>query len=202
MRQRVGFTMLELLVGLTVVALVASVGTATLQIVGADDRAARASTELVMRDAAIRRDIIAWLEGAHGTLGATPGAFQVIDATRLGRDSDILIFTTSAPTPLGTSETTVKLFIDDDRRTVETGLTAELTSWAGGPSMRLELDSTMTSLDVRCLTSLLGSRQWVPSWASTSLVPRGVAIRLRGAPGRAIAPLLQLPIVVAMEGGR
>lgn len=202
MRRRPGTTVIELLFGLAVLALVASIGTGTLYVLGGSRSESRDALDTVRRDAALRRTIVEWLEGAHGTLGATSGAFQLVDATHLGHNSDILTFTTTAHTSLGTPETTIRLYIDDDRRTPESGLTAELASWPGGPVQRIELDSAVTTLDVRCLTSLIGDRQWVSSWTSTSLLPRAVRLQLGGAPNHPIAPLLKLPIVVAVEGGR
>lgn len=206
MTSRRGFTVLELMFGLTVVALVASIGTATLSLFGDERLRHRDTADDLTRQVAVRRAIVSWLEGAHASVGASDGpaagAFQLIDATRHGRDADIIIFTTAAATPLGTGETTVRLYVDDDDATPEVGLAAELSSWAGGPAIRLQLDSTVTTMNVRCLTSLLGGRRWVPSWMSPSVVPRGVEIALRGVHNDALPPLLRMPIVVAVEGGR
>ena len=204
MKTRRGVTFLELLFGLTVIALVASIGTATLSILTRTRSRTSSNTIVLARDAALRRAIIAWLEGAHASVGANAalsGAFQLTDASHHGRDADILVFTTSARTPLGTPETTVRLTIAEDSRTGR-GLIAELSSWPGGPASRVELDSTIVSLDVRCLTTLLGGRRWVPSWMSTSVVPRGIEVRLRGAVNQPLSPILGMPIVVAVEGGR
>ena len=203
MTRRRGLTILELMFGLVVVASVASIGTATLSLLANEGHDRQMVMDDVMRATAARRTLVEWLEGAHASVGrpgsATPGAFQLIDATLRGRDADVLIFTTAAATPLGTGETTVRLYIDEDDATNETGLTAELSSWPGGPTTRLQLDSTVTELKVRCLTTLLGGRRWVPSWVSTSVVPRGVELRLGG---RGVSALLAMPLVVAVEGGR
>lgn len=203
MKIRAGVTVLELMFGLTVVALVASIGTATLAVI-TREWTRRADIEELSREVVVRRTLVEWLEGAHASLGAggaTTGAFQLVDAKRHGRDADVLLFTTSATTPLGTGETTVRLYVDDDDTTPEHGLTAELSSWAGGPAARLQLDTTIASVDVRCLTTLLGGRRWVQSWLSPAVVPLGIELRLRSA-AKSGEPLLQLPILVAMEGGR
>lgn len=205
MRTRLGLTLLELQFGLLIVAVVASIGTATLSVL-ADARQNRLedATNVLERDAALRRTIITWLEGAHTAIGGNAtlsGAFQLIDATRHGRDADVLVFTTSARTPLGTPETTVRLAIGEDNSGPK-GLVADMSSWPGGPTAQLQLDSTIASLDVRCLTNLLGGRRWVPNWVSTSVVPRGIELRLRGASNKSVSPMLSMPIVVALEGGR
>lgn len=205
MSARRGLTVLELMISLTIVALVASIGTGTLSLFRREDRLRRDRSDSVVRELAIRRAIIAWLEGAHASTGASNGAaagFQLLDVTQHGHDADVLVFTTAAPTPLGTGETTVTLSVDADDRTPEVGLVAELTSWPGGPSTRLQLDSTVVAMNVRCLTALLGGRRWVPSWMSTSVLPRGIELQLRGARTGALSPMLQMPIVVAVEGGR
>jgi type II secretory pathway component PulJ len=205
MTRRPGLTILELMFGLTVVALVASIGTATLSLFSDNDKHRRREVEELARETAVRRTIIAWLEAAHASVGAVNGtangAFQLTDAKREGRDADVLLFTTSAATSLGTGETTVRLYVDDDE-TTEVGLTAELSSWPGGPTARMQLDSSVTAMNVRCLTSLLGGRRWVPNWVSTSIVPRGIEIRLYGRANGLGSPFLQKPIVVAMEDGR
>lgn len=205
MSARRGLTVLELMVALTVVSLVASIGTMTLGLLTREQRYRREASDNVARPLAVRRTIVAWLEGAHAggaAKGAGAAGFQVIDRTQRGHDADLVIFTTAAPTPLGTGETTVALYVDADDRTPEVGLTAELTSWPGGPSARLQLDSTVVALSGRCLTSLLGGRRWVPSWMSPSVLPRAIELQLRGGRKDALAPALQMPIVVAMEGGR
>jgi len=203
---RRGVTVLELMIGLTLVALVASIGTATLSLFAREERLRRDATDDLVRELAIRRTIVAWLEGAHASRATSNGSagagFQLIDKTQHGRDTDVLAFTTTAPTPLGTGETTVALYVDADERTPEVGLTAELTSWPSGPSTRLQLDSTVVAMNVRCLTALLGSRRWVPSWMSTSVLPRGIELKLGGARVGAFSPVLQMPILVAVEGGR
>jgi type II secretory pathway pseudopilin PulG len=202
MSRRAGLTVLELLFGLTVVALVASIGTATLSLFGDELSRRREPSNAMARQLATRRMIASWLEGAHASAGsAAPGVFQLVDAKRHERDADVLTFTTAAWTLLNTGEATIRLFVDEDASTPEVGLTAELTSWPGGPVTRVQLDSSVTALNIVCLTNLLGGRRWVPSWMSTSVVPRGIEIRLRGARND-VAPLLQMPIVVAVEGGR
>lgn len=206
MSARRGLTVLELMIALPLVAIVASIGTATLGLLNHEQRYQRDAIENVARPLAVRRTIVAWLEGAHASGGAassaTAAGFQLIDKTQGGHEADMVIFTTTAPTPLGTGETTVALYVDVDNRTPEVGLTAQLTSWPGGPSARLQLDSTVVALSARCLTSLLGGRRWVTSWMSPSVLPRAIELELRGGRKNALSPALQMPIVVAVEGGR
>ena len=198
MKARNGTAVLELMFGLIVVALVASIGTATISLITADRSEQREATTL-SRERVVRQTLVDWLENAHASLG---GVFQVIHETRHGRSADVLLFTTTAPTPLGTPETTVRLYVNEDDRRLEKGLTAELTSWPTGPSARIAVDTTVLALDVQCLTNLLGGRRWVPSWLSSEVTPRAVEVKLRRAPNRPGSAWLDMPIVVALEGGR
>jgi hypothetical protein len=195
---RHGTAILELIFGLMVVALVASIGTATISLIS-DDHLERREAATLSRERILRQTLVEWLENAHASLG---GVFQVIDATRHGRNADVLLFTTTAPTPLGTPETTIRLYVNEDDRTIEKGLAAELTSWPNGPSARIAVDTTVVAIDVQCLTNLLGGRRWVPSWLSSELTPRAVEVKLRRAPDRPGSGWLDMPIVVALEGGR
>lgn len=203
---RRGMTVLELLVALTVTGLAASIGAATLALL-TDRRAplleASSATESA---AAARRTMIDWIEGAHAApspfSGNAAAVFELLDRTVQGQARDELLFTTSTPTPLGKGDVLVRLYVDEGERTARHGLVAELSEYPGGPGMRMTLDSTVTELDIRCLTDLVGTRRWVPSFLSSQVVPRGVELRLRASRPEALHPLLRLPIRVIVEAGR
>lgn len=201
---RRGVSAIELMVAIVVTAMAAAIGASTLALL-TDRRASLvAASSDVERAAAVRRTLVAWLEGAHGPLsavsGAPPAVFQLLDQTRQGRPADELLFSTSADTPLGTGDALIRLYIQSDARAPEHGLVADLAPSPGAPVMRVLLDSTVSSLDVRCLTDLAGS-EWLPNFLSTQVVPRGVQLRLGGTSG-GLSPLLRLPITVAIEAGR
>jgi hypothetical protein len=194
----------ELMVAIAVTGMAASIGAATLALLG-DRRAIVAAPPGDMeRAAAVRRTLVAWLEGAHGPLSALSGApaavFQLLDQTRQGRPADDLLFSTSAETPLGTGDALVRLHVVPDPEAPEHGLVADIAPSPGAAGIRVVLDSTITELDARVLTDLAGP-SWLPNFLSPQLVPRGVQLRLGGtSPG--ISPLLRLPITVAVEAGR
>lgn len=202
---RRGVTALELVVALAITGLTAGIGSATLGWLSDNRDRLRDVATRTERAAAVRRTLIEWLEGAHGVMspysGNTIAVFQLLNIDEAGHKADQLFFTTSAPTPLGTGETVVRLYVDSDDRTPERGLVAELTAGPGAPSMHIQLDSTVAELDVRCLTDQLGSRRWLPNWTSTQLVPRGIELRLRPRRDAELDPLLRLPIRVAIEAG-
>ena len=203
---RRGLTAMELMVALAVTALAAGVGTATLALLVDRREPLRGAASARERAAAVRRTLVAWLEDAHGPLsplsGNTVAAFELLDMKRRGHPADELLFTTSAPTPLGTSDAMVRLYVDEDDRTPERGLVADLTAWPGDRPLRIQLDSAVTGLDVRCLTDLSGSSRWLPSFLSSQAVPRGIQLRLLSAPTATLDPLLGIPIRVAVEAGQ
>ena len=203
---RRGITGVELLVALAVTGLAAVIGTATLALLSDGTAPLREASSATERAAGVRRTIIAWIEDAHGAQspfsGNSVAAFELLDLGARGRPADQLLFTTSAPTPLGSGETFVRLYVDADPRTAERGLVAELSAWPGGPATRLQLDSTVSGIDARCLTDMAGSPRWLPTFLSSQAVPRGVELRLRSERPGELAPLLQLPIRVAIEAGR
>lgn len=203
---RRGMTVLELLVALAVTGLAASIGAATLALL-TDRRAPLLETSSAAENAAAaRRTMIDWIEGAHAApspfSGNAPAVFELLDRTIQGQARDELLFTTSASTPLGKGDALVRLYVDPDERVARHGLVADLSEYPGGPAVHVQLDSTVTELDVRCLTDLVGTRRWVPSFLSSQVVPRGVELRLRAARPEALHPLLRLPIRVVVEAGR
>ena len=203
---RRALTTIELVVALSVTGLAAVIGAATLGLLADHGRRLNATGDPTERAAAARRTIVSWLEGARVAVSTSDAgasaSFQVLDLSRGGRATDELLFQTTASTPLGIGETLVRLHVDDDDRTPERGLIAELSGTAVTPPLRVELDADVAAMDVRCLTDLLGGRRWIASWLSSSLLPLGVELTLRPVRGRQLHPLLRLPILVAAEGGR
>ena len=203
---RRALTAIELVVALAVTGLAAAIGAATLGALADNGRRLNTTSDPTERAAAVRRTIVSWLEGARVSVSSSDAgasaSFQVLDVSRRGRATDELLFQTTASTPLDISETLVRLYVDDDDRTPEHGLIAELSGTAVTPPLRMELDTDVAEMEVRCLTDLLGGRRWIASWLSSSLLPLGVEVTLRPVRGRQLHPLLRLPIVVAAEGGR
>jgi len=195
-------TLLELIVGLTVTALALTAGFGALGMVG--DRRARleASMNAVARAATVRADIAAWLGDARLVADEGGPNFRGLDGTRGRMPDDDLTFLTTAPTPLGTGETIVRLYVDRDSATAERGLTAVFAEWRGLSLTRVVLDTSVLGLDIRYLSGVLGRRAWLPSWISSTLLPAGVELRLIAATPDSLPPLLHLPILVPFRNGQ
>ncbi|HYK10840.1 MAG TPA: type II secretion system protein [Gemmatimonadales bacterium] len=198
---RRGMTLLELVVGLTITGLVITAGFAALQVL--QDRRAQAEAVMnaVTRAANERTQIAQWIAGARLTVEEGGPAFRGLDGVHDGIHDDAIAFLTTAPTPLGTGETLVQLYVDRDSATPEQGLTAVFSEWRGTATRRVELDRSVASLEARYLSNVMGQRVWLPSWVSSTVLPAAVEIRLLPAANDTLPPLLQLPILVPLRGG-
>lgn len=197
-----GMTVIELLVGLTVTALAAGAGYTALATVADHRGRAREAVVATARAAGVRRALVAWLGGAYVATEEHAPPFQVVDHVQRGRADDEVTFLTSAQTPLGAGDVVVRLFVDRDDRTPERGLTAEFVARYGARVQRLELDSSIVALDVRSLSEVLGKREWMRTWLSAATLPQGVELRFGGTAADRLAPLLRVPVTVALLGGR
>jgi len=198
---RRGMTLLELVVGLTVTGLVIAAAFAALGVL--QDRAAQAVGVMntATRDANERAQIAEWLAGARLTVEEGGPAFKGLDGVRDGVPDDEVSFLTTAPTPLGTGETLVRLYVDRDSATPEQGLTAVFAEWRGTAIRRVELDRSIGGLDIRYLSTITGQHAWLPSWVSFTILPVGVELRFLPQPRDTLASLLSLPLRVPLRNG-
>jgi prepilin-type N-terminal cleavage/methylation domain-containing protein len=200
-RARLGLTLIELLVAITVTGMALSAGYGTLSWMVETRRRTEERTDMVWHAAAVRRTIDQWLAGA--TLAVTPDVaeFRGVDGEHDRLDDDEITFRTNAPTPLGTRETIVTLAIDRDDETPERGLVARLAEPHGVRHATVELEPRAVALDARYLSGVSGSARWSTSWISTSVLPRGIKLTISAARGDSLPPLLRLPFVVAFTSG-
>ena len=189
--------MIELLVALTITGMVMSVGYGALSTM-VDHRArVMAATDAVTGAAAKRRMLIGWLSGARLTIEGD-ATFEGLHGVDEERPDDALTFVTNAPTPLGTNETVVRVYIDRDDKTPELGLAVALTDRNGGPVRRIEVDPRATGLEIRYLSGLFGNRAWLESWVSTTVLPSAVRLVVSSAQPDSLPPLLRPAMVVPL----
>jgi hypothetical protein len=194
-------TLLELMVGLAVTGLVLAAGYAALASMADHRQRAAQALDESARAASIRRTLAGWLAGARLTPEGTGPEFRGVDGVDGGHDDDELSFLTTAAAAPGGGEPAVRLFVDRDPETAERGLVAELGGWRGAARERVELAPSARGLDVRYLSGISLEPVWLPSWISSSVLPRAVEMRVDADPD-SLPPLLRLPILVALGDAR
>jgi prepilin-type N-terminal cleavage/methylation domain-containing protein len=199
---RRGFTLLELVVALTIAGIAVSAGYAVLAILADRRDRITGETESLARASAVRGSLLEWLGSARVDPMRLTASFQGIDRERDGVPDDELTFLTAAATPLGAARTLVRIAVARDSADQPSGLFAEFRDWDGTRAQRLLLDSTVAAMDLRFNTRLIAGDHAPSSWSSGSLLPASVELRLTARDGRVLPPLLTLPLFAAIEGGR
>ncbi|MGH7467666.1 MAG: prepilin-type N-terminal cleavage/methylation domain-containing protein [Longimicrobiales bacterium] len=195
---REGFTLVELLVGLTVASLALAAGFATLAFVRDRGEHAEASARGAVAGATQRALLMDWLSSARFRAPAGQ-QFEGVDQEEDGKARDMLLFPTTAVTPLDGAYTIVGLYIDEDPETPEQGLVAELTGVVPGQAeRRMQLVPQADVLHIRYLPGSPTQSDWMDGWNGQNRLPRGVEIVLEPAPGDTLPVLLRLPMRVAL----
>lgn len=211
---RNGMTLLEVIVALTIAGSALASGAAVLGFL--TDQQARAGTQALVSASAVRRTIRAWTTEARlATEGdaefrGTPAGTSVTSGTssmRRGDDSDELTFVTTAPTDASASGTIVHLYVASGDTASGRGLMAELRPWRrAGATTLISLAPDAVAIRVRYLPSLSGRRRWLESWATTSVLPAALELRIVYdnasvlGEDRAARALLSTPFLVALAG--
>lgn len=202
---RAGMTLIELIVALTITGLAVGSGYSAYATLADRRVVADHQADVIARTAAIRSTLAAWIAGARLTVEEDDIVFRSVGGTRRSLGSDLpdadLTFFTSARTPVGNHGTIVHLFVNHDS-TSGNGLIAELREWSGERHSRIQIDSTVGGIDIALLSTVLGTRSWLPSWVSSTILPAGARVTLLPNPGDSLLPLLRLPITVSLENGR
>jgi len=197
-----GFTLMEVLIGLTVAALALTAGFATLGFLSDTDAPVDVASATALRGATTRNLLTEWLAEARYQVGRRGESFQGLDGEVFGTPADELIFPTTASTPLGVGTTVVHLYIDEDRNTPERGLVAALTEQPTDEPRVVELVPEAGSLELRYLLPVEGSTgEWVTGWISNRL-PGAIELVLGPTRHDTLPPLLRYPLLVPLEATR
>jgi prepilin-type N-terminal cleavage/methylation domain-containing protein len=200
MRARAGFTLVELLVGLTVASLALLAGMSTIGFVSDRSTHAEEVARVAIGGATQRAMLFDWLNNAQLT-APTGERFEGMEEDLGGLPTDLLMVPTTARTPLAGSVTAVGLYIDIDPETPEQGLVAEMTGMVAGVEVyRMELVPQAGRLHLRYLGTA-GDEEWLETWQSNRL-PRGLELTLDPWEGDTLPTLLRYPIRVALRSGR
>ena len=197
-RERAGFTLIEVVVGLAVGGIVMLIGFGALGAV--QDRAdhVASSGDRAVEGAAARAAIIDWLSSAQLQSSELSIGFAGSDAREMGLPADEITFPTRAETPRRAPITGVRLFIDLDPLTRERGLVAEFTGMLGETPSPMELAPEATSLFIRYLPVSDTEIAWQESWTAQGELPRAIEITLTDTPSEPLPPLLKMPIRVPL----
>jgi prepilin-type N-terminal cleavage/methylation domain-containing protein len=202
---RSGMTLIELVVALTISGFALAAGYSTYGTL-ADRRAiADERADSATRSAAVRATLVTWLSNARLTVEEDEIVFRGVGGMYRSADGDLddadVTFFTSAPTAVGNSGTIVHLFVGRDTIS-ERGLVADLSEWRGQRHARVLLDRSIGGLQAAYLSSVLGRREWLPSWISSTILPAGVRITVSARTGETVSALLRPQITVSLDNGR
>lgn len=207
---RSGMTLMELVVAIALTGMMAAAGAATFASIIDHRRVIRESTVATERAAALREMIRTWVVSSSIQIqqgGGPRGLASSRQSTRTGPMSnagvtaaattgDELTFTTSAMTPTPSSNTRVRLFVDGDPNTTESGLTIEYQGSNAAPLQRMQLDSAIGVMVVEYLDNRTG--RWYPATQAATIQPIALRFTFAAAEGDSVPRLLQLPFIFRM----
>lgn len=199
-RRTAGFTLLELVIGLTITGMIVTAGYNALATVLDRREQAERILDTAIQAANERRAIRGWLAGARLTIEEGGPAFTGLDGVFEDQPDDVLTFLTGAETPVDGADVLVRLAVDRNPETPSAGLVAEFGEWRGGGGNRaVEIDRRITGLDIRYYSIPLGDHGWLPSWISRTILPSAIEVTLRG---DSLPPLLRMPMLVPVGNTR
>lgn len=202
LHSRRGMTLVELAVALAIAgAVVAATHGVASAVLDATSRA-MASTTAAAAMAAKRAMLIEWLEGARLRVESPKPAFQGLDGMHGDAPDDQLVFLTATPTPVSDRPTEVVLFVDRDSLTPERGLVAELRAEQGERRQRLAIEPSITGIESRYFSWILGEGQWLPGWISSTVLPVAVELSFVSVTPDSLPALLRPPLLAILEPGR
>jgi prepilin-type N-terminal cleavage/methylation domain-containing protein len=212
MRARRGMTLMELVIGITITGLMVAAGAGAFSSIIDHRRIIRESTVETERAAALRDMIRMWIvsgrvmiqqgggprgltRGAAGANLRTAGALAMNAAavSAAQASGDELVFTTTALNPSMLTNVRIRLYIDGDANTLETGLAMEYQPNPQSPLLRRGIDASIGVLKVEYLDRRTG--RWFPATEAATIQPRAVRITMLAAEGDSIAPLLSVPMI-------
>lgn len=221
LRVRPGMTLMELTVAIIVTAFMATIGVAAFTSIINHRHTILTATIETERAAALRQTLRTWIGsgvvakpaggapvGRAGAATTATGAMQQSTITAAVSTGDEITFTTSALTPAGTPNVSMRMFIDGDPNTPEVGLTIEYRTAAQAALQRKQIDpmfadaygnpQPLLSMTVEFLDQRTG--QWYP-YSEAATVQTVVAVRVTFPVVDGTMPppaLLQLPMVFAI----
>jgi prepilin-type N-terminal cleavage/methylation domain-containing protein len=202
-RPRRGMTLMELVIGITITGMMAAAGTSAFSSIIAHREVIRTATVATERASALREMLRAWLVAGQVQIrqgGGPRGSTRAVSGLTVGASmptaaqaaGDELTFTTTAINPTMAEQVRIRLYIDADANTPETGLTMEYQPNTQTPLQRRQLDSLIGTLTVEYLDRRTG--RWFSSSEAATTQPRAYRVTLGPREGATLPPLLLLPL--------
>lgn len=205
-RVRSGMTLLELVVALTVGGIALAVGGAAFAFLSDRRAALIADADHEARACAARRAIEQWFAEVRLAPDGQGTPFRGIDGVRRAHAGDVaddeVSFTTTAPTPLGDDAAFVRLFVAREPGSDLGALVAEFRDARSATARRLTLAEGVEGFDARFYTQAFGPTEWLDSWASATLLPGAVELRVIARSRDSLPAALRLPITIPFANGR
>lgn len=194
---RSGFTLVELVVGLTIGGIGLTVGAGAVSIL-VDARASASERLHALSEAAAdRRFLVDLLASAMSGKPGLPHPFQAMDGRVSGLADDEITFDVPHARPYFDAPGTARLFVDRSDDTAERGLVLEFLGETATEIRRIELVPEVVSLDAEYLPPDPAAETWLRGWISTIQLPAAARVHIRATEDDP-APLLGLPILVVM----
>jgi prepilin-type N-terminal cleavage/methylation domain-containing protein len=216
MRTRRGMTLMELVIGVTITGMMAAAGSSAFSSIIDHRKVVRDATLATERAAALRDMIRTWIVAGQiqiqqggGPRGMTlstfgvgsgissratfaPGLNMQVAVGAAQAFGDELTVTTTAENPAMAAQVRIRLYIDADANTPETGLTMEYQPNTQTPLQRRQLDATIGTIKVEFLDRR--TNRWFAASEAATIQPRALRLTLGPAEGIALTPLLVVPM--------
>ena len=203
---RPGMTLLELVVAMAVGGMALAAGGAAFAFLSDRRAAMMAEADRDGRALAARRAMEHWLAEVRLAPDGPGEGFRGIDGTRRAHEGELaddeVSFVTTAPTPLGNDATFVRLFVAREPGHDDGALVAEFRDARSNALRRVTLVEGVAGFDAHFYTQAFGRTEWLDSWASATLLPGAVVLRLVAAAGDSLPAALRLPITIPFANGR
>lgn len=209
-------TLLELVVAITILAMMAIAGTVAFGTVIDQQETIRTASSDVERAAALRETIRQWIlqgepqvqvgGGPRGSrtlqvsrassqsmlVPSSSGAASVTSAVSTGNELTVV---TNGPNPLMAPAVRIRLFVDADDSTPEEGLTIEYQgAVAQSPLLRRQLDPSVGDLYVEFFDPRSG--RWLASTEAATGQPIALRVTMLPAEDYVLPRLLELPLTI------
>ncbi|MDA1081529.1 MAG: type II secretion system protein [Gemmatimonadetes bacterium] len=218
MRARSGMTLLELIVALSILAMMTIAGAVAFGMTIDRQETIREASVDVERAAALRETLRQWIlqgdpqvttggaprggrgggtggrqlasvaPGARGTSATTAG---VTAAVSTGNELTVV---TNGPNPLMAANVRIRIFVDADDDTPEQGLVIEYQASTQTPLLRRELDPSVGDLAIEFYDQRTG--RWIPSTEAATGQLIALRIAMIAADGFVLPRLLELPLTI------